>query len=558
MSCVTVRCLLVTFVLSASVHTAWATGTDLTAAQRTPVVSVLIDTQQHLGPAKAIGDLLGLQYAPYTFGPRNPDPWGIKAFTEIGFNVGDIALFNYEDISSPYTDAGKIVGIHVKRDKAGRLQLDFSDFDKNIKFMRNVLHVRRIDFTCWGTPKALADPAAGEFYFYHAPRSYAEWNDILARAVWHIAHVLKLPGSTYKPWTEPETGYYWRGRARPGFIVTRQTDPAKIRARLVKQRFILDDYLEKYVNDWRVIKATDPTAKVGGPFTVWSKAIPAHPEHLDWGLAFTLDDFLSGLDDYNAHHPGKPVGIDEIDYQDYDWTGHGLADGVIAANALVKKHHLPSNIPLVLMGWNQNLRTEPNHARRTAYVVSNIVRELIPVGRPRTLARAYLWPFDTDYQYKDPVAPVVMPYQATSYDGADGVGDGPFSVPAVHKRLKRPMHAALVMLARMEPGVLISAKSNDRAVPALASLQPDGRLLALMVNDSAQSKVLTVRILRQSGMSTRGTLKVQRADATHSADGSGLEAGTQEAIVVGSSGKFPAVAVPPWSVVGIIWRPDGN
>ena len=504
-------------------------------------VTVTIDAARTSGPADVIGDLIGSQYAPFTFDAKHADPWGVEAWNEIGFNIGDIALFNFEG-TNPYTDAGKIVGIHVSRGADGTLNLDFADFDRQIRFLRDVLHVKRIDFTAWGTPKALADPTAGEFYFFHAPRSYAEWNDILARAVRHISTDLDLKGATYKPWTEPDTAWYWRGHAHPGQIVTRGTDPAKMRALLVRQPYILDDYVEKYVNDWKVIKAADPSAKVSGTFNVWSKALPMS------GVAFTLDDFLDRLDGYNKTHPESPAGIDEIAYQDYNWRGNGLAEGVVAANALVRKHHLPADIPLVLTGWNQDMKTDSNLPRRAAYVAANIIGELTPHGRTRTLARAYLWPFD--YDYGMPIAQVVIPYEATSYSGADGVGDA-FAVPAVTGYQKRPMHAALLLLARMKPGELLSASCDDHDVRVLAAAQPDGRILAVMTNDTAGQRTISLRLPGSRFAGRAADLTLQRVDATHSANGTGLEAGAEQSVAIDGQGQVLRFEISPWSVVGI-------
>ena len=509
-----------------------------------PSVRVTIDVARTLGPADAIGDLIGSQYAPFTFDAKHQDPWGVAAWREIGFNVGDIALFNFEG-TNPYTDAGKIVGIHVSRGADGRLNLDYADFDRNIHFLQDVLHVRRIDFTAWGTPKPLADPAAGEFYFFHAPRSYKEWNDILTQAVRHISTELGLTGATYKPWTEPDTGWYWRGHAQRGRIVTRGTDPAKIRALLVRQPFILDDYMEKYVNDWKVIKAADPSAKVSGTFNVWSKAVPGS------GGAFTVDDFLRRLDAYNRSHLDAPAGIDEIAYQDYNWRGNGLAEGVIAANKVVLKHHLRADIPLVITGWNQDMKSDSNLSRRAAYVAANIIGELTPRGRKRTLARAYIWPFD--YDYGMPIAPVVMPYEATSYTGDDGVGE-PFSVPAIATYQKRPLHAALLLLARMRPGELLSAACDDRDVRVLAAAQPDGQILAVVTNDSARMRSISLRLPDDRYLDHAVNLILQRVDATHSADGAGLETGTNQSLAIDSQGEVLRFEISPWSVVGIGFR----
>lgn len=505
-------------------------------------VELVIDVKNVLGPAQTIGDLIGSQYAPFTFDASHSDPWGAAAWREIGFNIGDIALFNFAG-TNPYTDAGKIVGIHVTRGPNDRLILDYSDFDRNINFLRNVLHVQRIDFTAWGTPKPLADPAAGEFYFFHAPRSYVEWNDILTRAVRHIANDLHLKGATYKPWTEPDTAYYWRGHAHPGQIVTRQSDPAKMRALLVHQPYILEDYIEKYVNDWKVIKAADDRAKVSGAFNVWSKDVPATD------TAFTLDQFLTSLDSYNQAHLDARVGVDEVAYQDYNWRGNGLAEGVIAANAVLEKHHLPTDIPLVLTGWNENNgKGDPNLPRAAAYITSNIITELIPKGRPRTLTRAYIWPYD--YDYGMPLAPVVLPYRATSYSGDDGVGD-PFAVPPITTRQKRSLHAALRLLAQMKPGRLVSVTCDDPKLAVLAAVQPDDRIVATMANYSERKLRISVRLPSNSTVGSQASVLIQRIDTTHSADGSGLEQGIRRHLQIDAQGRLMQLAVEPWSVVGI-------
>ena len=505
-----------------------------------PEVSLVVDVTKTLGAAASIGDLIGSQYAPYTFDFRNPDPWGVQAWREVGFNISDIALFNFEG-SNPFTDAGKIVGIHVRRRRDGKLQLDFRDFDENIRFLRQTLGVKKIDFTAWGTPKALADPAAGKFFFFHAPRDYKEWAEILRQAVTHIANDLGLAGSTYKPWTEPDTGWYWRGHARPGEIVTGIADAARVRETLMKDPRILRDYVEKYVTDWRLIKAVDPTAKVSGTFNVYSKRLV--------NTLWSVDEFLDEIDHYNAAHPGERVTVDEIAYQDYNWHGGGLAEGVIGANAAVTKHALPSTTPLVVVGWNNGMQNDQSLQQRAAYVVSNIMTELTPTGRSRTLSRAYLWPFDYDDSVLG-LAPVVMPYQAVSYSGDDGVGD-PLSIPAVTTYAKRPLHAGLKLLSEMKPGKLVTAHAQIPKVSALAALQPNGDLTITAANYDHQACRVRPALMgvRRDGRTAK--ILLQRIDATHSSDGSGLENGFLRTFALDASGTLPPIDMPPYSVIGI-------
>ena len=505
-------------------------------------VRVTLDPSRTRGSAEAIGDLIGSQYEPYTFGYRNPDPWGIQAWREVGFNISDIALFNFEG-SNPYTVSGKIVGIHVTRDGAGKLHLDFGDFDKNITFMREQLGAKKIDFTVWGTPKVLADQAAGSIFFFSTPGNYQEWSEIVQAAVRHIKNDLRLAGSSYKPWTEPDSAWYWRGRARAGQTATTAANATQIQQRLVKERPLLDDYVEKYVNDWHAIKSVDPTAKVGGPFNVYSTAIA--------GSAFSTDDFLTKIDEYNAAHPSARVSVDELAYQDYNWHGNGLPEGVLGANALVKKHHLPPDTPLVLVGWNNGMKNDQSLQQRATYLVSSIIGELLPQGRPRTLSRAYIWPFDYDY-YAVGLGPVIMPYEAVSYSGDDG-SDAPMNLPAITERAKRPAHAGLLLLSRMKPGQLVAAHSDNAEVAVLASVQPDHRIQFVVTNYSARTHRITAT-LSSGAMPRDAEITMQRVDTTHSADGKGLEQGQTGRSAIPANGELPSFDAPPYSITGVTIR----
>ena len=526
--------------LGYALATASLGGPTVRACANNPEASLIVDVNRTLGAAASIANLIGSQYEPYTFGFRNPDPWGVQAWREVGFNISDIGLFNFEGLS-PDTTTGKIVGIHVRRSDNGKLQLDFSDFDANIRFLRQTLGVEKIDFTAWGTPKALADPAAGKYSYFHAPRDYKEWGEVLGQAVAHIANDLNLPGSTYKPWTEPDTGWYWRGHARPGEIVTGISNAARVRETLMKDPRILKDYVEKYVTDWRVIKAADPTARVSGTFNVYSKRLV--------NTLWSVDEFLDEIEHYNAAHAGERVTVDEIAYQDYNWYGHGLAEGVVAANAVRSKHGLPSKTPLVVVGWNDGLGSGPSLQQRAAYVVSNIMTELSPKGRPRTLSRAYLWPFDNDYSIYG-LAPVVMPYHAVSYSGDDG-SDGPFSAPPITAYQKRPLHAGLKLLSGMKPGTLVAARTENPNLSVLSALQPDGGLMITAANyDRRPCRVRpTLQGLGPDGRTAK--LLLQRIDANHSSDGSGLENGIVRTVALDASGALSPIDMPPYSIIGI-------
>lgn len=504
------------------------------------IVAVQIDPSRDLGPAASIGDLIGSQYEPYTFGFRQSDAWGVSAWRELDLNVSDIGLFNYSGLD-PQTTTGKVVGIHVARNSDGRLVLDFSDFDRNINYMRQVLGIKTIGFSAWGTPKAVGDPAAGDSFFFHAPANYDEWAEILRSAVLHIKNELGLAGASYKSWTEPDSGWYWRGRALPGRIIKGTTNAENLRDAISKDFGVLDDYVAKYIRDWHTIKAADPSAQMGGPFTVFSTSLAAG----QW----SLDDFLARIKTYNEARPAARVTVDELVYQDYNWHGKSLSEGVIAAEAVKRKFGLPASTPLVLAGWNNGMKNDQSLQLRATYLTANIIRELIPVGRPRSLSRAYLWPFDYDY-YAEGIGLVSMPNPAVSYSGDDGY-DGPLHNAAITGYHKRPSHAALKLLTQMKAGKLVYSHASEPTLAVLASVQEHGRLRIVVANESKRSFRLHPIVSGQQPLSQKADVTIQRVDTTHSADGTGLENGSRLTITVGNTGSLPPLDLPAESILGV-------
>ena len=113
------------------------------------------------------------------------------------------------------------------------------------------------------------------------------------------------------------------------------------------------------------------------------------------------------------------------------------------------------------------------------------------------------------------------------------------------------MHAALRLLAQMEAGLLISAICNNPDVKVLAAVQPDAHIQATLTNHSERPRDVSLRLPERKFAGREATVSIQRVDAEHSADGSGLEKPIAQRTRINSRGEFLQLRMAPWSVVGI-------
>jgi hypothetical protein len=484
-------------------------------------IIITVDASKKISSAGVIADLLGQQIEPEHVNIDNPDKWGVAAFREIGFNIGDISLFGR---------------IQVSRGSDGKLNLDFSKFDSHINFMRDTLGCKSIDFTVQTMPRVLAPASVAKTprYMSYAPENYAEWRDIVTRSVKHIRNDLKMPGASYATWGEPESWYGWFGHYDKHWKLGDEG--------------VIDDYIEMYVETWQAVKAGDPEARVGGPTTMTVRTLK------ELGVPWAVEEFLAKLQKYNRNHPDSAVTLDELHYQGYNWDLRDTLDVEInLAVDLLKKYGFPENTPLVLLGWNLDWTRKPtgnSPQKRASFLAGNLMRELAPAYRQRKLARAYIWPFDGDMGSPNQMSLVYLPAPEHKFDGASGTDD-PYVDPEIKEYKKMPAHAALVILSRMQDDDdIISARADTSCVWSLATVSNKG-LKLMMTNYSKDTIDVVPRLINYELAGKKVTMVVQRVDEKHSSDGKGLEEGETISIRISPNGELPLFRLSPYAIIGI-------
>jgi hypothetical protein len=409
----------------------------------------------------------------------------------------------------------------------------------------NILGVQKVYFSITAMPYALSSKPDDDGYAYYAPTDYNEWIDIVSRTVLHIKDDLNMPSASYLVWNEPETYFYWRGHAEP------PREPSDLQ--------LLYDYVALYANTWKAVKAADPTAKVGGPMTIAYTSQINHRFGGTWGT----EEFVEALATFNAEHPDDSVTLDEIVWQDYDWTQSTmLRDGVAHLRGVLPQYDFATDTPQVVLGWNKVFNNPPlcettTRQQRAAYIAANIIQQLAPGGE-RGLARAYLWPFDDDGSCPN-LALITVPLPERSGDSSfGGYGEG-FSYPAVTTYCKRPGYAVLQMLHAMLDGqfirTIVAELPNALPPVAMASLSDSGQIMVIVANNSdiPQDITVTFQNLSVSGNSVRRIIR--RIDDAHSDDCQGMEAGeaTLQAVLKGAASLD--LALPAYSVIQLILEP---
>lgn len=496
-----------------------ATPGTLPAVSAQARSELAIDVADVLGPAGAIGDLLGVQAGPATVGRRDDvDRWVYAAWRELGLRVTPLPLY------------GPDGGVSVLRDRTGKLALNFKALEDSVRYFGGSLGTKKPDFSVGPTPQALSSNPRDTHPQYYSPQSHDEWRDIVGQTVRYIKERLRIEGATYWLMEEYDNCTVWRGRSRcrDGDVAPPET---------------LDDLLELYVHTWRAVKAADPKAKVGGPGTIsYATAINKAKGWATWGF----DEFIGGLAQYNTRNPGSAVTLDKVTWQDYDWTRSGrLSDGVAHVRQVLARHGLSPRMPLVVIGWNTNYGDNIGEivpcgtdslARRASFFVSNIIRELAPGGQ-RGLSEAYLWPFDHDNGCPR-LAVITAP--AAAFDG----------FPPVSEFCKRPAYAGLQMLRAMAAGRFVRATAAQ-PLQALASADR-GRVAATAVNHSDSARPVTMRFQNLPLRSGAAAVIVRRVDDGRSAGCSGLETGTSLRASIADAATELSFSLPPYGMVQVI------
>ena len=520
------------------------------------------------GPAGAIADLIGVQQTPFTFNENFRNAWGEAAFNEIGFDVDDIAIQGEQGHSDPTTGHITLalqqpsIGFTLT---ASGIHYDFSRFDARIRYLKDVLHVRRIGFGWFGGIPAMLDPASlhdatvmdagtgtpvhysGKSASSYAPFDYALWQRAYRDIVHHIAVDLHMPGAHYAaPWEAEICG--WRGVWAHHYENCHNS----------KDAFgILDDYVEVYARVFQTIKSADPTAVVSGPLT-------ATVDRALEGTLWSVPEFLDRLHRYIIAHPQERVGLDEVHFQNYLYPKNGTLRDIldVVTQALIDSHFCADrnscHIPMTVTGWNAdflfNDPTNPFYQKgkasmrplqRQAFLVGNIMREVAPQNGPRRLTRAFLWPLDTDFG-EDSFSAVFYPDFFAYSDPPNGA----VRQQAVADRYKAPAFASLKLLAEMKSDeFILRVESSDDHLWTLATSVNRGAILHLLLaNYASTAATVLPRIGSLDLLNATAEMILQRVDAGHSSDGKGLESGQKRWIHVPPSGLLPEMTLPPYAV----------
>jgi hypothetical protein len=501
---------------------------------------IRVDVADRVGDVAAIGGFLAVEGGPGALGyGEESDAYVHEAWRKVMVGVSELSLFD---------DTGAM-GVKVRRNSAGGLDLDFTGLDSFAHdYFRGTLNTKDIYFSVSLMPLALSSNAAdADAYYFYAPASYDEWYDVVYRTVLHIKDDLEMPGAAYMVWTEPETYFLWRGQPgrQPG-------DPA-----------ILNDYINLYVTTALAVKAADPAAKVGGPMTVTYTSTD-YRQMTGWGM----EEFLKALAAHNAAQPDDAAALDEVVWQDYEWTpGTRLAEGVAYLREILPQYGYPADTPQVIVGWNKQFTAGPipcdtiTSQQRAAYFAANIIEQLNPGGE-RGLARAYLWPFDDDRVcVNTALISVPMPERREyDYGGYDPTGGDPYTggiLPAITEYCLRPAYAAFQMLRAMRDGDGQFVRTTMSASPHLQAMAAsNGAQVAFMIannTDAEQPVTIAFTNLPFGGDSVVGTLQV--VDDTHSADCNGLEAGIRSRLPLVEHRAEVSLRMAPWSVVLVTLAP---
>jgi hypothetical protein len=402
--------------------------------------------------------------------------------------------------------------------------------------MRDTLGCKSIEFMVAPMPRVLAPASVAKTtrYMSYAPDNYAEWRDIVTRSVKHIRNDLKMPGTFYAAWGEPESWYGWFGHYEKHWKLGDEG--------------VIDDYIEMYVETWRAVKAGDPDARVVGPTTMTVRTLK------ELGVPWAVEEFLAKLQKYNISHPDSSVTLDELHYQGYNWDLRDTLDVEInLAVDLLKKYGFPEKTPLVLQGWNLDWTRKPtgnSPQKRASFLAGNIMRELAPAYRPRRLARTYIWPFDGDMGSPNQMSLVYLPAPEYKFDGASGTDD-PYVDPEITEYKKMPAHAALLLLSRMQyDDDIISTRADTSCVWTLATINGNGIKL-MMTNYSVDTINVVSRLTNSELKGKKVNMTVQRVDENHSSDGKGLEEGETSSIKISRKGELPSFRICPYGIICI-------
>lgn len=478
------------------------------------------DFSKKLGDASVIKNFFGSGGGLYYISNNVDDPV-MQSWRDLGFN-----LITFETL---HLEAPDERWIEVEVDEKGRVQIDFTDYDRYMRAYLKGLGAQPFVYL-GNVPRALSSKPQDPDYSIYRPKDLKLWRQFIQKMVEHNVKKFKLKGAYYGVLGEPDHPDSWRGSG--------SGDPKKT----------LREHIELYAATYRAVKAADKTAKVGGPATMsWKETKQGgHPP-------FVLKDWIRALADYNKEDKAQAVGLDYISWQDYGWTGERIQAGAEAVSGFLKDAGFDPATPKLLAGsgwgsWSSDyLNGSITPFQRASSIMDNLIAEFKnPEARRFERGLYYSFYFndywitpgnEKDMKQQRSVALVIIPkegrYQLT------------------------PAYASFQMLKAMTTGQIVEA-SAQKPLQAMAVLDEAGRRAIVTVNNhTPDMRIIDFDIKEIPLNLDEVKAHLQSIDEFHSVDGYGLEDGSIIEPVITGKNAVVSIFIKPYGSLQITWRkPD--
>jgi hypothetical protein len=266
----------------------------------------------------------------------------------------------------------------VKKNDAGELTYDWTDFDRRLDFIVNKLGAEPI-FAVSYMPIVL--DAVKNDDRHSAPRDYGIWEDLCYRAAKHaLDRGTRVP--YWEVWNEPNTGWIVPGPQDTGTAETRALYEKALGKTGVGEDIIrrFEAYAKLYKASARGVLRADPKAQVGGP------ALASGPFEQDqYGFCANGRGFARGLMAWCAQ---EKLPLDFLSWHEYFHPSDIIAKEADAMHEYMNDYPTAKKSVKSLMITEWNEAWWPNrpqdHEVGSAYCGDCVIRAFIPkkVDRP--------------------------------------------------------------------------------------------------------------------------------------------------------------------------------
>lgn len=489
---------------------------------------IAVACRRALGDASQIGDFLGAGGALDSVADK-PDHLVTQAWRRLGMR--SVA---FEDISAEGQPWQRVA---VSRHSGGAIKTDFTDWDRNTTNFRKNLGSTPLVYL-GNVPRELSSHPELDNYSVFMPRDFKEWENFAASLVRHNIEAFGLRGQWYNGIPgEPDYAGQWL--YNPGDNVKTQ----------------LRNSVELYAATYRGAKSADPTAMVGGPFTMnWQLTKYTSNEQ----TVFTLADWIRELARYLAQAGSNAAGLDYVGWQDYAWSSDRLSDGADAVTGFLAENGFDTNLPKGPCGgagwgsWGSDyLDDSLKPHQRASYIAHNIIREFKD-PRQRKIARTmyYVFFFQDDW----------IPNGASEserYEMETVRRPALVQLAADGSVRLTPLYAAFQMASAMTGGEIVETSAPE-PLEAMATRDDSAAttsVIAAVNNHSGEEKTVDLTFWDVPFNAARVWRSIRRIDESNSGDGLGLQEPVSEQLSLENHRLTFPLSLGPYATVAVALRP---